>query len=489
MYSQGKTRAPTHIPVSLLTLPVLAIGLLLFVAACGGGGKVSGSTETPTAAPAAVQFRVGDAPSDRLVSVESSVTAIHLTDSKGNQVNVLPATRRLEFIHLAGTSEPVALLNIPQGTYTAVTLEGMGTHVSYLDASGWLREYQDTSVGPPMVVTLSPPITIGKDPAVVSADLDVASWITIDPTNNSPPVLNNPAFTFTAGPVGEPNLALYQEPESGRMEHVVGIVSGISGSSFTVAPGQNRVPLTFQTGSITEFEDVTLDTLPNMIVKVNGVTQPDGSLLATYVCGMENTQGVEAEGLVYWDYETAYDLWLIPQDGNGAGLANVPEPAFGQTLHLSLADASYVVNVDNVDMTGLTGNHFVFDWDHVGAGQRVMVKGSAGIVQPDPDGTDGLVTANKVYLEKQSVSGTVDAYSTLENGGAWFNLLIPSDSYLAVLNSPSPTAVTVWQQPGTHLHGITSIKNGDKVRVRGLLFRDGKGGYGAFNMAAQRISK
>ena len=484
MYSHGKTHAPTQLPLAFLTLLILVVPLLLFVAACGGGG-VSGSTETPTPAPAAVQFRVGDAPSDRLVSVEASVAALHLTDSKGNQINILPATRRLEFIHLADTSEPVALLQVPQGTYNTATIDGAGVHVSYLDVDGELHEFQsDTSDR--MVVPISPAVTIGSATTIVSADLDVASWITIDPVNNTPPVLNNPVFTFNTAPV---KTSGGQEPEDGRQEHILGIVTNVSGSSFTVAPGQNRVSLTFKTDSKTEFEDVAPDTLANMIVKVNGVTQADGSLLATYICGMENTEGVEVEGLVYWDYLTAYDLWLIPQDGNGAGLANVPEPAFGQTLHLSLADASYEVDTDNVDMTGLTDYHFMFDWDHVGAGQRIMVKGSTGIVQPDPDGTDGLVTTNKVYLEKQSISGTVDAYSTLENGGAWFNLLLSNDSYLTILNSPPVTWVTVWQQPGTELHGITSIKDGDQVRVRGLLFRDGKGGYGAFNLAAQRISK
>jgi hypothetical protein len=338
-----------------------------------------------------------------------------------------------------------------------------------------------------MAVPFPSGLSIGAQPTVVSIDFDVASFITVDPVNNTPPVFNNPVFTFTAAPV----MVAFAEqaPENGRQEHVVGIVTSVSANSFTVAPGQNRVSLTFETYAGTVFDNVTLNTLANMIVKVNGRTQADGSLLATGVRGMENVQGVETEGLIYWDYQTVPELWLIPQDGNGASLANVPEPAFGQTLHLDVNNASYEVNLDSMDMTGLIGYIFMFDWDHTGVGQRVLVQSSTGIVTPDPDGTDGLITTNRVTLEKQSLGGTVDAYSPLPNGGAWFNLLIPSDSYLALLNSPPVTSVVVWQQPGTDLHGITSVKDGDNVHVRGLLFRDGKGSYGAFNMVAQRISK
>jgi hypothetical protein len=43
--------------------------------------------------------------------------------------------------------------------------------------------------------------------------------------------------------------------------------------------------------------------------------------------------------------------------------------------------------------------------------------------------------------------------------------------------------VTVFWQPGTNLDNITSIKNGDTVRVRGLVFFASSG----VNMIAHRI--
>lgn len=484
MCAQRKARSPSLNLLFSLTLSGIAFGLLLLAAACGGGSSVSGSTEPPPSPPpVAVQFRIGDAPSDRLVSVEANINAIHLTDSNGNHINVLPATRRLEFTHLAGTSEPMALLNFPQGTYTSATIDGSSAHVSYLDVSGTLHEFQ-FNASDQMVVPISPPLTIGAQTTVVSVDFDVASFVTIDPVNNTNPILNNPVLTFTTAPVETSG----QKPEEGALEHVVGVVSGVSGTSFTVAPGQNRVSLTFKTDNKTQFDNVTLNTLTNMIVKVNGATQADGSLLALEVEGIENVNGVETEGLIYWDYQGSMNEWLIPQDGNGAGLNNVPEQAFGQLVHLDLTNASFDVDLDNMDMTGLTGSHFVFDWTHVGAGQRVQVQSTTGILTPDPDGTDGLIAANRITLEKQSLSGTVNAYSPLPNGAAWFYLMLPSESYFTLLN-PAVASVRVSQQAGTDLHGITSIKDGDVVRVRGLLFRDDKLANGTFNMVAQRISK
>jgi hypothetical protein len=47
----------------------------------------------------------------------------------------------------------------------------------------------------------------------------------------------------------------------------------------------------------------------------------------------------------------------------------------------------------------------------------------------------------------------------------------------------SAFAITVFQQPGTQLTGITSIGNGSAVHVRGLLFVD----TGIYKMVASRI--
>jgi hypothetical protein len=412
-------------------------------------------------------------------------------DSKGNQVNVLPGSRRLEFLHMAGTLEPIALLKIPQGTYTEATLEGSNIHVTYvspIEMYPWITTTEvATSAGDTIVVPISPPITVGSQPLVVSLDFDVDSFISFDPVTDEP-ILNDPKFTFSTSPIrtsGQP------KPEEGGLEDMLGLVTNVSGTSFTATLGQNGMPLTFNTDNNTVFTNVGLSTLPNMIVKASGVTQADGSVLAQAVEGLENQYGVETEGIIYfnWGETPTTWFWITPQDGNGAGFEFTPTTAIGQVVNVNVdPGTSYAVNTDGMDMTGAA---FEFDANAdpstVRFGQRVRVESSTGMIPDLQEGTSGLIAAQKVILEKQSVSGVVSNYQT-SGGRAFFVLQLPSDSYLTILNSvqwPSATWVTVWQQAGTDLHGITTVNNGDTVHVRGLLFTDN----GAFVMVAQRIWK
>ena len=47
------------------------------------------------------------------------------------------------------------------------------------------------------------------------------------------------------------------------------------------------------------------------------------------------------------------------------------------------------------------------------------------------------------------------------------------------------TTVTVFWQAGTDLHNLANVNNGDKVRVRGLVFFTGS----SFNLIARRIDQ
>ena len=60
-------------------------------------------------------------------------------------------------------------------------------------------------------------------------------------------------------------------------------------------------------------------------------------------------------------------------------------------------------------------------------------------------------------------------------------MTLASDSYFATMTGMN--TLTVYQQPGTDLLGLTSISNGQTVEVRGLVFNDG----GVFRMVASRI--
>jgi hypothetical protein len=58
-------------------------------------------------------------------------------------------------------------------------------------------------------------------------------------------------------------------------------------------------------------------------------------------------------------------------------------------------------------------------------------------------------------------------------------------SYSAFAMLSGQTTVTVFWQPGTELHNVASVKSGDTVRVRGLVFFTGT----SFRMIAKRIGQ
>jgi hypothetical protein len=60
-------------------------------------------------------------------------------------------------------------------------------------------------------------------------------------------------------------------------------------------------------------------------------------------------------------------------------------------------------------------------------------------------------------------------------------LTVAADSAFTTLTGS--TAVTVFQQPGTELWGMTTITNGSMVHARGLLFLDA----GTYKLVAGRM--
>ena len=486
MLSHGKTRAPTVNSLLIPSLLLISFAFLIVLAACGGGGGgIDGTPEPPPVSMVTTQFRIGDATADVLMSLEADLRAMHLIDNTGKSINILPSTRRIELTHLAGTLEPLHIIDIPQGTYTQATFTGGAVHISYFTFVGGVTQLHefDSSTTEDFTVAISPPLVLGAQPSVVSIDFDLASFITVDPYSNNPPVLNDPKFTITATPV---KTSGEQEPENGEMEGMVGIVDHVNGTSFNMTLGQNKVALMFATDGNTKFENATLATLTNMIVKVNGVTRGDGTLLAREVEALEDQNGVQAEGLIL-SWNNTNDLFLIPQDGTGAGLMNPPEPPIGRIIRADISQATLIVNSDGMDMSGIS---LPFDLSTLRVGQRVRVEGPTGLIRPDANGTEGFMpSANKIILEKQTLIGTVVSYSAGTGGTATFVLNVPADSYFKQFPPLGPEAITVRVVSNTHLHDVTTIKAGDKLHVRGLLFFTNNVPPDAWNLVAQRIWK
>ena len=455
--------------------------LLLVGVSCGDGSS-------PVQPSSAVQVKVGDSAADRVVAFELTLTSLALTTSNGQQVAIMEAPRRVEFTRLAGTLEPVAALYIPQGTYTGAAITGSNLHISYIDGTGAIHEYT-SSAQITSQQTLDPQVVVGGS-SVLDVDLDLAASITsIDPTNVQPPQFE-PVYTFSVAPI----TATQQTEEEGALPHVIGLVTAADSGSFTMLMGQNGMPLTFAVDVSTAFQDVTLTTLPNMIVEVDGVTAADGTLYAERVAGLTNSTGAVVEGMLMsnavlpgaqaYTPRRASIPKLVVQDGVGNGMLNA---LVGTPVTVDFTNASYGVNGEGMPdgwAFNLIGG-LVFNPETMIPGQAVQVVTTTGIT---PLAGGYTIPARTVTLQEQAASGVVSDYrdvsvflsvdtvsaksvsprSALSMPVHAFDLQLPADSYLRLL-TPF-TSVTVGVFPETRINGASAISNSMNVRVRGWLF-------------------
>jgi len=461
-------------PLGQLSLLIFALGLALFTIACGGS---SSTTQNPGPGPTpktAAQVKIGDAPADRVVSFEVTVGPISLTPASGSSVAVLSGTRRLELTHLSGTNEPLALLDVPQGSYSGASITVSSPEVTFINNLGQLVKLQP-AFNQAVSVAFNPAISVGAGSAVVNIDLNVANSLTFDAQGNVSAVsLSASSFALSTAAVAAEDK---QGHDDGELEDTTGTITAVNGTSFTLQVGQGGASLTFTTDANTEFNDGATLTA-NTIVTVEGITRADGTLYAKEVEGIEDADGVEAEGLITQvTGNPATQLTFLADDGLGSGM---DDTKVGGTVTANVSGARYRVNKSNIDTSGIGGlpsATFPFDADTVHAGQRIEVESVSTM-----NGTS--ISAEKVKLQLQALVGTASALEGPTSAGpAIFTLAVPADSAFAMLSGK--TQLTVYWQPGTDLHKLATVSNGDTIRVRGLVFFTGT----SFNMIARRIDK
>ena len=451
--------------------------LVIAGASVGCGGGSSTMPGTPIIATRSVtRVNIADAPSDRVVSFEVTVGPIMLTASDNSVVTLLSGTRRVEVSHLSGTSEPLVITNAPAGNYSGARVTVSNPEVTFMNSSGVIGHLEPT-LNQTITLKFVPAISVSNNASVLTFDLNVANSLTFDSAGNVVGVsIGSSSFTVLASPVAQQEQ---QDVENGELEDTMGMVSGVNGTSFTIDMGQNGPSLMFSTDANTEFKDgSSLATILHMIVKVEGTTKPDGTLYAKEVEGIENENGSEIAGLVTAvQGSPATSLSIVAQDGEGAGITGA---VIGSSVTASVAGANYQVDAGNVDTSGLGGMpsspNFPFDGNTIHAGQRVEVDSMTS-------GNVNSTSAATVRLKQQALVGTVSGLGAAV-APSTFTLTVPSDSAFAMLSGSS--TLTVFWQPGTDISNLSQgLKNGQTVRVRGLVFFAGTG----FNLIARRIDQ
>jgi len=453
-------------------LAVLLMALYAMVA-CGGYGNNT-TNVTPTGQPgstigggavtmAAVHF--SDSPSDRVVSFELTISSITLTASDGSTVTLLSTPRRVEVTHVSGTTEPLALPSIPQGTYNSATVVVSAPDVVFIDNSGHEIEKKDGTLTKTINIALNPALVVGATPVVLTIDFDARASITIDPVSGN--VTVNPLANLIRNNL--PQQQNEQEAEDGEFEHVVGQVTASSANSFSITTSAG-VSLTFSTTAATSFEGAAgaAALTVNALVRVEGRTQSDGALFAKEV-EVLSANGMEAEGLITATTgNPVTSLTMVVQDLSGGGMtAN----NLGSTVTVSISNRTrFRVDSGKVDLSGL--NLPAFSASSLSRGQRVEAESDVAV-------SNNTINAESIKLQQQALVGAVSAVN-----GSQFTLTVPDDSAFKLLTGVN--TVRVISQSNTELKNGATITAGSIVKVRGLVFFEPAQGW--FTMVAGRIT-
>ena len=464
-----------------VTTVCLAMIVAATLSGCSGGAGSSsntGSNPTP-AAKTPVQVSMGDSPADWMLAFTMNISSMALSGSNGS-ATVVSTSMPMEMMHLMGTMQPLAMVSTPQGTYTGATVTIGSATVMYMDPTTKTL-VQKTITGPISgTVTFNSPITVGSTPMAMGFDLDLAKSVTADASGN---LSMNPVFHVTSGMQGSGSPL---DPTDGGIQQMMGSISSVSGSSFTMTSMQAAQSFTFATNSSTTFDGTTMSGMANgMPVIVDASLQSDGSLMATKVQSMAGSGGVMGGGIITAvTGQPPTSLTMVMQNGAGTGMMST-DFAAGATIDLN-GSTTYEIDEDNMDMSGLPFTP-VFDESHIYVGQSVMPISSSGMMSGGMGGgmmggspMGGTITASEMALEPQGISGAASA-SITSGATTSFTLALPSDCAFTSLTGAA--SVTVFQQTATTVAGTSPIASGTSVHAFGLLFFDG----GQWKMVAARI--
>jgi hypothetical protein len=410
-----------------------------------------------------------------------NISSMTLTGSNGMSTVVVVSTpTQMEMMHLMGTMEPLAMVNVPQGSYTGATITISSATVMYMDPTT-KTVVQQTISGPITgSIAFSSTVTVGSTPMAMGFDMDLASSITKD-TNGK--LVMNPVFHMTSAAQGSGNPTDYAD---GGVDQMMGMISSVSGSSFTMTSLQATQAFTFATNTSTVFDGTSMSAMSSgMIALVDATMQADGSLLATKVRSMMGSGGMMGGGIVtVVTGQPATALTMAMQNGAGAGMMSSYFAA-GATVNLSTS-TTYEMDEDGMDMSSLPFTP-AFDASHIYVGQSVMPISTTGMMSGGMGGgmmgtspMAGTITASKVELQPQGITGTASV--SLTSGTAMsFSMALPSDSAFTTLTGA--TSVTVFQQGDTTMEGGSTLASGTTMHAFGLLFYDG----GQWKMVAMRM--
>ena len=175
----------------------LAVSVFLFVSALVILGCSVSNNPPFQATGTLTTIQTGDAVNDQIVKFELTISSITLTGVSPTATtgNLLAKPSEIEFVHEAGTLEPLTVAHVPAGTYNGATLSVSNPEVVVV--IGTTPTKVPATLSSPTVNVTFANITVGTTPLFINFDLDLANSITL----NGTPVTSatvNPKFNVTS---------------------------------------------------------------------------------------------------------------------------------------------------------------------------------------------------------------------------------------------------------------------------------------------------
>jgi hypothetical protein len=404
---------------------------------------------------AQIQLRSGDnQPVERFLSLQVTLNSIRLEADNGNTVELLTSPITVEQANLAVVLQSAGLPKAPAGNYTSMRVGISGAKAIYADNFGNLIQQQVTPPSPTVAVALGKGFSVAAlGSAISSLSLDIPASVALDGIQGTL-AMKQPAFTL-----GTTELVSTPANQDKLLEHFRGVVAAVAGSTIQIQD-QNGVTLSVLTDGNTFFSGLTLDTAVGMNAEAELNTQADGTLLASKVEALGDGNGAVIVGTVADNDDVSAKVAVQEALGQGTSA-----DLLGVTAAIDLSQAvTFKMDSANIDMTGLD---FTLDVSSLVPGQRVQFLSSHAI-QQDPNGSAGLLQADTVEIEPQTISGKVTNITTDSNGYPAFDLALPDDSG-SLLSVMGPGTMMVHVITQSLAAGTNLIADGATVKVRGLL--------------------
>lgn len=449
--------------------------LFATVVGCGSGGTPQIPTGPAPAGNTTVALQLASTGNDQLTEFGMTIDSISLTNQAGKTTTIFSTPATVDLLQANGNSIPLAVVPVPQDTYTSAAVTVDYPYFSYIfrDTSGSMNFQTDQVRGTlSSTVKLAAPLTVSGSTMGITLDLQTVSSFVV----NAIPFKITPVFNLTGfAPAATPTAAQKSTGTAGR-------ITAASGTSMTVALSNSAVPananaqqsMAVSLSSNTVFQGVAsaAQLAPGTFINMDLALQPDASYQATRVEVQDKVAVDIAEGPI-WEVNPSTNYFgLAPQVEQGKDLTPLPFD-----FEIAYVPAGTTVFQTSARFAGVSGLPFpaVFDEASLAAGQRVSV-GSSNISHVAPSYT----TPTTVTLMPQTINATVTGASTAGNYSVYTVQLAPYDP-IVQLNTPAtgttdtflahPQTVNVYISSTTAQNAGTPAA-GQTYRFEGLLFND-----------------